>query len=71
MKEDDDQELKRVNDACDVLIEHFDTVQIFVTRVAAEEGCGTVNIAVGRGNWFARVGHVHDWKVKLEARSKR
>lgn len=67
----EDQEMQRVKDACNVLIEHFDTVQIFVTRYAPEEDCGTVNINYGAGNWFARYGQVCEWLVKQEARTKK
>ena len=42
------------------LSEHFDTVQIFTSRHIGG-GEGTRSIAIGRGNWFARVGQVQAW----------
>jgi hypothetical protein len=42
------------------LSEHFDSVQIFVTR-RNPEGTGTVNARWGSGDWFARYGHVKWW----------
>lgn len=55
-------DLQLVQKAVDDLGEHFDTVQIFVTRY--EGGDGTTNINLGTGNWFARFGHVSEWLLK-------
>lgn len=50
-----------------VLREHFDTVQIFVTR--CDEGSGETHaLNLGSGNWFARRGQVSAWVVKCVAR---
>ena len=40
------------------LTKHFDTVQVFVTRV---EGQQTLAFANGVGNWYARYGQVGEW----------
>ena len=48
---------------CQQLIEHFDSVQIFVTRSEPEKD-GTIHIARGTGNWFARYGQVAAWLTK-------
>lgn len=40
------------------LNEHFDSVQIFVTKM---DGADTVRINIGEGNWCARYGHVKLW----------
>jgi hypothetical protein len=68
MEDAEKVELARVAAHCDQLAEHFDTVQIFVTRNADNETEeeGTVNIQLGRGNWFARYGQVHQWIVKSD-----
>lgn len=73
----EDADLQRLKDACAQLGEHFDTVQIFVTRFAdSTEEDGTVNAAWGTGNWFARYGQVKSWQVKqdeitrIDARNK-
>lgn len=44
--------------------EHFDSVQIFVTRFEAGVEQHTVSVQLGSGNWFARMGHIRDWLVK-------
>ena len=44
--------------------EHWDTVQIFVTRCESGELGGTRHVAVGVGNIFARHGHVRQWLVR-------
>lgn len=48
----------------DQLAEHFDTVQVFVTRVT-QGGEYTVRIDTGTGNWFARYGQIRQW-VEME-----
>ncbi len=54
----------RVKRACQVLIEHFDAVQIFASRDTPESG--TLGIHCGLGNWFTRRGQVEDWRVKQD-----
>lgn len=62
-----DQDEKRVDDALRVLGEHFDSIQIFATRVNDNsEGGGTVHISKGIGNWFARYGHAKMWCNRSE-----
>lgn len=60
MNAESKQDLERVEKAAAALGEHFDTVQIFCTRQESGAG-GTVNVAFGQGNWFARFGHVQAW----------
>lgn len=45
------------------LMEHFDSVQIFVTRSEPSLD-GTAHCSQGGGNWFARYGQVHSWLTK-------
>lgn len=59
-------DIERAKSACLQLGEHFDTVQIFCTRHEQGEECGTVNVAYGVGNWFARRGQVGEWILKEE-----
>lgn len=63
MKEED---IERVKNAINTLVEHFDAVQIFASRHEPETEDGTVHVNLGRGNWFARFGHVRTWLVKEE-----
>lgn len=48
----------------EALGEHFDTVQIFVTRHESGTYGGTLNINYGVGNWPARYGQVSHWMLK-------
>ncbi len=64
-----DEELKLLDDACMRLGEHFDTVQIFVTRHDNDDE-GTVTAHLGHGNWFARRGQISEWLMKSNERSK-
>jgi hypothetical protein len=43
---------------CQLLMEHFDSVQIVVTK---DERSQTRLAAFGAGNMFARMGSVRDW----------
>jgi hypothetical protein len=52
-----------------LLSEHFDSVQIFVTRFE-DSDIGTVNAHFGSGNWFTRFGQVHNWLIKETERSR-
>lgn len=54
------QDLATVAGHITALMEHFDTVQIFCTRYDSDDG-GTVNVASGKGNYFARKGHIEQW----------
>lgn len=58
-EQDRDTELLRKH--CALLSEHFDSVQIFVTRT---ENDGTRSVHHGAGNWYARYGHVQEWLRK-------
>ena len=55
----EEQDLALVRSHANRLSEHFDTVQIFVTR--ASPCGGTINVQLGSGNWFARYGQVQAW----------
>lgn len=71
MSEQKDEDLDRVKRACETLGEHFDTVQIFVTRHEPGIEDGTINITWSEGNWFARYGQVREWLVKAEERTRK
>lgn len=51
--------------------EFFDSVQIFTTRHEQGEKDGTINIALGCGNWFSRYGQVRDYLVKQDERTRK
>ena len=53
-----------VNKAIELLISHYDSVQIFCTKVS-EDGQNTTHVHRGKGDWYARYGLVKAW-VKTE-----
>lgn len=55
---DNEQEL--VDHCKDKLLEHFDSVQIFVTRHSGQDG-DTAGYESGGGNFYARLGQVREW----------
>lgn len=57
---DEERELAIVKNHCVMLTEHFDTVQIFVTRHESN-AIGTVSCNFGTGNFFARFGQIQLW----------
>lgn len=65
-KEQHEADMKRVEDAVAALGDHFDTVQVFVTRHEAGMVDGTVTISKGAGNWFARFGQVVSWTTVMK-----
>lgn len=70
MKDTEDQDMERVQNAINQLSEHFDAVQIFASRHEAEIEDGTISLNLGSGNWFARYGQVRNWIIKQEERDK-
>ena len=67
-----DQDFERVKKAATDLAEHFDSVQIIVTRHGTEESNeNTTVVSSGKGNWFARYGSVREWLTKEDARTTR
>lgn len=53
------------------LMEHFDSVRIFATKmVPADDGLRTASFTWGGGNCFAQVGLVDEWLLKQRERSK-
>lgn len=49
------------------LSEHFDNIQIFVSKNPQGKAQETVSFRKGLGNYFARYGHVRDWLVEMDA----
>jgi len=61
-EQEDDDRMKRLSKAADLLAEHFSSVQIIATY---EEG-ETTPYHSGRGNWYARYGSVIEWVMLSE-----
>ncbi len=64
-----DEEEKQVSKAVDALREHFDSVQIFVTRHDGVE-VETGSITAGGGNWYARIGQIREWLARSDERTR-
>lgn len=63
MSAQNDIDMKRLDDAMAVLSEHFDTVQIFVTRYDGGADKGTTRASKSCGNFFARYGQIRQWLI--------
>jgi hypothetical protein len=59
-----------VKKACLSLGEHFDSVHIFATRHEPATLDGTVTVAYGSGNWFARYGQIQEWMIKQDEQAR-
>jgi hypothetical protein len=60
--EPEDEYDKVLRHAVCMLMEHFDTVQVFATKVERhKDPDSTINSTWGRGNWFARYGQIKTW----------
>lgn len=64
----DPPDLKLVKEAASALFAHFDAVQILATRSDGE--VGTVRIAYGLGNTYARYGHARTWVEQYDEESR-
>lgn len=59
-------DVERVRAHVTTLSEHFDSVQVFVTRHAEGDHGGTININIGAGNYFTRAGQVNLWCIQQD-----
>lgn len=58
-----------IRKAFEILGEHFDTVQLFLTRHEPVIESGTLEYTQGIGNYYARFGQVQMWIEKQKAES--
>ena len=70
MAEPKDADTEMVERHVRELGEHFDSVQILVSRHEPETEDGTISISNGSGNWFARYGQTREWLIKAEERTR-
>ena len=61
-----DSDLALVKQAVDFLKEHFEAVQVFVSRDDSDRLGGTTNCNMGSGNYYARYGQVSLWVIAQE-----
>lgn len=52
---------QRVQDAINVLIEHFDAVQIFACRYEANNDNNTLTVSHGQGCYHSRIGMAREF----------
>lgn len=52
----------------DALLEHFDSVRIFVTKHNGEKDT-TSSFTLGGGNYYAQHGLVHEWLARMDSRA--
>lgn len=64
-------DLSKIQEHIDALMEHFDTVQIFVTRFEHENDKQTVSVNLGGGSWQARYGQIVEWLVRTDERTRK
>lgn len=62
---DDQQVIKVLQEHTRVLREHFDSVQVFVTRHNGHTEI-TESYQHGSGSWYERVGNVRMWTLRME-----
>jgi hypothetical protein len=67
MADEAEQDMDVLRRHAAMLGEHFDTIQIFVTRHVAEDD-DTITAHYGTGHWLARLGQVRDWVIQQDER---
>lgn len=71
---DTDEDLSLLKRHISQLMEHFDSVEIFVTRqepdsLSAEHPRGITSAThSGDGNWYARFGQINEWLIQERER---
>lgn len=60
----------RIVKAAEALGEHFDSVQIFASRKDGPSRDGTLELAHGVGNYFARYGQVRCWLEEQDEKTR-
>lgn len=63
-----DSDADMLDKHCDLLREHFDTVQIFCTQY--DSGQGTKAAVRGSGNWYARDSVCREWLARNDEQSR-
>ncbi len=65
----DDNTTKIVDSAKDRLLEHFDSVRIFVTSHKGEND-NTQAYTIGGGNFYTQYGQVLEWKARQDQQNR-
>jgi len=64
-----DKKLELIRNQVRVLMQSFDTVQIFCSKYETEHGNHTYEYQSGDGNFLARYGQVRGWVIHEDARN--
>lgn len=64
-----DHDMKIIKSHAIQLTEHFDSVQIFVTRMTEDQD-NIIGASTGEGNWYARFGQVVEWVEQQNERAR-
>lgn len=60
-----EEDVQLVKDVADRLMEHFDSVRIFVTKHDGTSDT-TIPYTTGVGNFYAQLGQVNEWKANQD-----
>lgn len=60
--------IKLVDDAASSLLEHCDSVRIFVTMPSQDTALNTASYSSGRGNYHAQVGQIKEFIIRDDER---
>jgi hypothetical protein len=69
-EQEEERDLEIISKYCDLLAEHFDTVEIFCTRVQQDGTGDTVVLNLGCGNWYARYGQIREWLIRSDQKAR-
>lgn len=69
MSTEQDEDIKRVEGVAKALMEHYDSVQIFVTRQDGYEQT-TMELKAGYGNFYARLGQIQTWLTRQDEEAR-
>ena len=64
-----DKKMELLKNQCRVLLQSFDTVQIFCTKHEAGDDPQTFEYNTGDGNFMARYGQIRAWLLHEDARN--
>lgn len=67
--DNEDADLEMLRKHAGMLSEHFETVQIFATKLVPDGG--TITVSQGSGNWYARYGQIKEWCVKQDETTRK
>ena len=61
-----DKKLELIKNQVKILMDSFDSVQVFCTKFEGKPDDNTSHYAFGNGNWFTRYGQIKEWTILEE-----